>query len=210
MTTVEPVRLRGRYSTATLYCADCLTLLPLDADAVITDQPYGTGWIRGGGKRAGQFQRRKETAEWDAFALTWMEHAPATLASFCPIQGVWEMCLRLRSPCILKYRKRNPTPMGADCEPIVCSRPPKGDWEREVYNGDNEFHPCQKPVPLMAWLVCAFSEAGQTVLDPFMGSGSTGVACVRTHRHFVGIERDPRHFDNAVRRIQREIDHQLI
>jgi len=191
----------------TLICGDCLDAMPAlsGVDAVVTDQPYGTGWIRGGGKKAGEFKRRKETAEWDVFDLAWMEHAPETVAAFCPIQGVWEMCLRMKTPCVLKYRKSNPAPYGADCEPVVCSRPLAGPWEKEAYNDDNALHPCQKPVPLMAWLVMGLTEAGQTVLDPYMGSGTTGIACIRTGRKFIGIEKSPAFFAVAVERIQQEL-----
>lgn len=190
----------------TLYYAEWNTVLPIKVDALITDQPYGTGWIRGGGKKEGEFKRRTETADWDVFDLSWMEHAPETVASFCPIQGVWKMCLRLKTPCVLKYIKSNPAPCGADCEPIVCSRPLVGPWEKEFYNGDNDLHPCQKPVPLMAWLVCELTTEGQTVLDPFMGSGTTAIACLRTGRNFIGIEKDPKHFATALARIQHEIN----
>jgi site-specific DNA-methyltransferase (adenine-specific) len=203
-------RFVGRHSSATLYHGDWKDVLPLVADAMITDQPYGTGWIRGGGKKAGEFKRRKETAEWDVFDLAWMEHAPQIVAAFCPIQGVWEMCLRLKTPCVLKYRKSNPAPYGADCEPVVCSRPLAGPWEKEAYNGDNDLHPCQKPVPLMAWLIRELTEEGQTVLDPFMGSGSTGIAAARLHRNFIGIERDAAHYKTACDRIAHELDGALL
>lgn len=63
-------------------------------------------------------------------------------------------------------------------------------------------HPTQKPLPLMKQLVHLFSNDGQTVLDPFMGSGSTGVACVTQARKFIGIEANPEHFDSACKRIE--------
>jgi site-specific DNA-methyltransferase (adenine-specific) len=63
-------------------------------------------------------------------------------------------------------------------------------------------HPTEKPVPLMRELVALFSHAGQTILDPFMGSGTTGVACAKMGRNFIGIEREQQYFDIAVRRIE--------
>lgn len=63
-------------------------------------------------------------------------------------------------------------------------------------------HPTEKPVMLMAALVDVQTEPGSLVLDPFMGSGSTGVAAVGMGRRFVGIEHDPVHFDTACRRIE--------
>ncbi len=64
----------------------------------------------------------------------------------------------------------------------------------------NKLHPTQKPVDLLEYLICKFSSAGDVVFDPFMGSGSTGVACARTGRKFIGIERDDEYFKTAVRR----------
>ena len=67
-------------------------------------------------------------------------------------------------------------------------------------------HPCQKPVPLMAWCMDkAKVPEGGLVLDPYMGSGSTGIAALRTGRRFIGIEKDPDHFRAALERIQREL-----
>lgn len=62
-------------------------------------------------------------------------------------------------------------------------------------------HPTQKPVGLMEYLILTYSNPGETVLDPTMGSGTTGVACVNTGRQFIGIERDPTYFAIAERRI---------
>lgn len=63
-------------------------------------------------------------------------------------------------------------------------------------------HPTEKPRRLMAELVADFTKPGQTVCDPFMGSGTTGVAAVQAGRAFIGIERDPTYFDIACRRIE--------
>ena len=62
-------------------------------------------------------------------------------------------------------------------------------------------HPTQKPVQLMKWCL-GFLPDAQTILDPYCGSGSTGVAAVQMGRDFIGIERDERYFDIAVRRIE--------
>lgn len=63
-------------------------------------------------------------------------------------------------------------------------------------------HPTEKPVTLMRELVGLFSDDGDTILDPFMGSGTTGVACVKLGRKFIGIEIEPKYFDIAVKRIR--------
>lgn len=62
-------------------------------------------------------------------------------------------------------------------------------------------HPTEKPRKLMAEIIADFTSPGQTVLDPFMGSGTTGVAAVQLGRNFIGIERDERYFDIACERI---------
>lgn len=69
-------------------------------------------------------------------------------------------------------------------------------------NTPDSVHPTQKPLPLMKQLVHLFSNSGQTVLDPFMGSGTTGIACVQQSRQFVGIEQDEKHFAAACRRLE--------
>ncbi len=70
-------------------------------------------------------------------------------------------------------------------------------------DADGAGHPCSKPVALLEWLILSYSDPGDLVVDPFMGSGSTGVACVRTGRRFMGIEREPEFFRLARERIAR-------
>ena len=191
--------------SVTLILGNCLEVLPVECDCIITDQPYGTGWLRGGGKKAGQFKPRKEGAEWDVFDLAWMDKAPPRIATFCPAKGVWDVCRKLKTPHVLKYRKTNPPPFGYAEEPIVSSHAMPKDWEKEAYNGDNSLHPCQKPLDLMAWLVDGLTVQGETVCDPFMGSGSTGVVCVRYGRRFIGIEQDAANFEVARKRLEAEV-----
>lgn len=66
---------------------------------------------------------------------------------------------------------------------------------------EGKYHPTQKPIELMQYLVKTYSNPGDTVLDPCMGSGTTGVACVTTGRQFIGIEKDPDYFKLAEERI---------
>ena len=63
-------------------------------------------------------------------------------------------------------------------------------------------HPTQKPIAILRWLIRSYTDAGDTVLDSFMGSGSTGVACVQEGRRFIGIEREDKYFETAKRRIE--------
>ena len=64
----------------------------------------------------------------------------------------------------------------------------------------NHYHPTEKPVPLLKDLVLTYSDAGDTILDFTMGSGSTGVACLQTDRNFIGIELDEKYYDIAEKR----------
>jgi DNA modification methylase len=89
----------------------------------------------------------------------------------------------------------------------VSSRPyiqREGNFPRSVLRFAHEtkpVHPTQKPIALMEYLIRTYTNEGETVLDPTMGSGTTGVACVNTGRNFIGIERDPDYFAIAERRI---------
>ena len=65
----------------------------------------------------------------------------------------------------------------------------------------NRLHPTQKPVALLEYLIKTYTNEGETVLDNCMGSGSTGEACLRTNRNFIGIEKDDEYFDIAYNRI---------
>jgi len=66
-------------------------------------------------------------------------------------------------------------------------------------------HPTQKPIKLMKYLVLTYSNENQVILDPFMGSGTTGVACLNTNRHFIGIEKDAKYFDITCKRIEEAV-----
>ena len=71
-----------------------------------------------------------------------------------------------------------------------------------VFDRERGFHPTQKPVKLMEYLVKTYTNEGDTVLDPFMGSGSTGAACANTKRSFIGVERDVDFFNGASQRLK--------
>lgn len=78
---------------------------------------------------------------------------------------------------------------------IICGITSK----REKSNGG---HPTQKPIEVMEWLIDRLTDEGDLVLDPFMGSGSTGVACINTNRKFIGIELDENYFNITKKRIE--------
>lgn len=79
----------------------------------------------------------------------------------------------------------------------------------KLSNSNNgKLHPTQKPVALMEYLIRTYTNEGDTVLDNTMGSGTTGVACLRTGRNFIGIERDPSYFNVAQKRIKEQAEQQ--
>jgi site-specific DNA-methyltransferase (adenine-specific) len=78
----------------------------------------------------------------------------------------------------------------------------RGVYTHCVNTGRQGEHPTEKPAPLMMEIVGDFTQPGEAICDPFMGSGTTGVACARMGRAFIGIEQNPRWFDLACRRIE--------
>lgn len=74
----------------------------------------------------------------------------------------------------------------------------------QVLNQKEQFHPTQKPSELVEWLVKTYSNEGDLILDPFSGSATTAIACIRTNRNFIGFELDPIYFEKAVVRIENE------
>ncbi|MFC2469712.1 MAG: DNA-methyltransferase, partial [Negativicutes bacterium] len=71
-------------------------------------------------------------------------------------------------------------------------------------------HPTQKPVDLLRWLIRTYTDEGDTILDPFMGSGSTGVACVQEGRRFIGIEQEEKYFEIAMKRLEEALGGQFV
>ena len=72
-------------------------------------------------------------------------------------------------------------------------------------SSQNNFHPCEKPVPLFEYLIKTYSNQFDTILDNCMGCGTTGIACLNTNRHFIGIEKDQNYFEIAKNRIENHI-----
>jgi len=88
--------------------------------------------------------------------------------------------------------------------PTPGEQSPQNVLSIQPVSGDEKEHVAEKPVDLMAWIL-GVTPKGATVLDPFMGSGTTGAACIRTGRGFVGIEKDPHYFEIARKRLEREL-----
>lgn len=191
---------------ATLYLGDCREILPTlpKVDAVVTDPPYGISDIWKGGFGHGWGNARSQTAmrnKWDqgapdiAFLL---ELAVPTI-----VFGGNYFSLPLSRSWLVWRKEINPALSLGDAElawsnldmPIRCFEHPRNKLTGKMANE----HPTQKPVRLMEW--CIGFVPG-TVFDPYMGSGTTGVACTNLGRSFIGIEMEPSYFDIACRRIE--------
>lgn len=191
---------------ATLYLGDCMDILPTlgEVDAVVTDPPYGTGCAPRGGAKAGTVDFDSTIdLPWDELNNAWLKLLPPKLpvAAFCHYRTARLVGDAMRSDGLLVYVKRNPSPFGSSIETCVtrgiARKSPQHITAYNAFNG--QVHPTQKPTEVMEF-VCRRSP-GKTILDPFMGSGTTGVACAKLGRKFIGIEIDPDYFDIACKRI---------
>jgi DNA modification methylase len=207
-----------RIGDAVLYLGDCYTIVPTlpPVDAVITDPPYGIGADKNlrANKRHGAAavaSRDYGEAEWDAEAPDQQSLDIIAKAGKYVIFWGGNYFHFAPSPCWLVWDKDNGDNGYADCELAYTNLPRavrKFRWRwmgmlQELAGAKKEdrVHPTQKPVQLMEWCITLCPEAG-TVLDPFCGSGTTGVACANLGRKFIGIERDPRYFAIACDRIR--------
>lgn len=210
---MERVDLLG--GRATLYLGDCLTLMPMigQVDAVVTDPPFGIDYRSGHRTDAlwseDRIRHDETTAVRDA-ALSMLVGVPAL------VFGSWKAPRPTNTRMVLTWDKGPALGMGAldlpwkpsseeiyvigkgfigtRDEGAVIYCPPVQSMAK---NG--RVHPNQKPVQLLERLIKKVPEG--VLLDPFMGSGSTGVAAIKSGRRFIGIEIDPRYFEIAKRRI---------
>jgi site-specific DNA-methyltransferase (adenine-specific) len=197
---------------ATLYLGDCLEVLPTlgRVDAVVTDPPYGIGYRHagGGGKlaRSTSFGGVSIIGDSEPF-----DPAPWLGFDECILWGANHFASRLPdSPRWLTWDKRDGVCSNdqADCEHAWTNLGGPARIKRHLWNGmlkqsergEVRLHPTQKPVDVMRW--CIEQTKGATILDPFMGSGTTGVAALQLGRKFIGIELDPGYFDIACKRIE--------
>ena len=205
--------------TAKLYLGDCLEILPTfpdnSVDAVITDPPYGIGFDR---------------ATWADDAGNYQDLMCQIIRQsnrICP-KGVRAFWQALQHACNWHYWFSEEYRIFASCKGFVQYRPTPVQWswdpviwwgnvdkEASVYSKDYFLqrkapfganrkkieHPCPRPIETVIYVVELFTNPGDTILDPFFGSGTTGVACVQTGRNFIGIEIEPKYFEIAEKRI---------
>ena len=204
---MEPVII----GNATLYLGDCRDILPTlgKVDAVVTDPPYGI-------KRSGQVEtftkdpkhKRKFHADGG-----WDEQRPSkeifdAMREISAAQIIWGgnyfadlLPARMRW---LYWDKGQDGLSMSDGELAWTSMDNAlraHRLNRSAIAQDGSEHPTQKPIRLMKWCI-GFLPDAQTILDPFMGSGTTGVAAVQMGRKFIGIEREEKYFQIACKRIE--------
>ena len=199
---------------ATLYLGDCMDILPTlnKVDAVITDPPYGINENSKKVASRGNMAAPKDYGDFD-----WDKAPPPDeLIELIRTKGKYQAFFGGNyftlppTSCWLVWDKLNGDNDFADCE-LAWTNWPKAvrrlqwRWNGMIRQGNEErYHPTQKPLEVMKWIIelCPKSD---TILDPFMGSGTTGVAAIQMGRKFVGIERDPKYFEIACKRIKQAI-----
>lgn len=221
-----------RIGNATLYRADCREVLPSlsSVDVVITDPLYGAQTHAGARTLAGARKYRCGKRS-DIRKLIPFEHITQSefiqiASDLCALSRRWVvmtcewryMHLLENTGLLVRFGvwiKRNGAPQftgdrpGTGWEAIAfLHRRGKKHWNGGGRHGVYDIpkisgeHPTQKPVSLFRQFAADFSDEGETILDPFMGSGTTGVAALKLGRKFVGIERDREYFAIACRRIE--------
>ena len=187
----------------TLFLGDCLEIMPLLAakgqviDCVITDPPYGVEF-RGN--------------DWDKDVPKVATELPGMFPRVAIIMGttaIWQFPEPKWVACWARPASSSRSKVGgfSHWSPILLYGDCKMKVDYRAWHAiKNAYppgfgHPSPKPECLMFWLVNELSEKGHTILDPFMGSGTTGVACVKTGRRFIGIEIDEGYCEIARKRI---------
>lgn len=194
----------------TLYLGDCMEILPTlgVVDAIVTDPPYGIGVCGNEGGVTSLKSGAKDYGkqEWDNRPIG-VGHIRAMLDASIE-QIIWGgnyFADNLPpSQCWLVWDKINGAGFSlADVELAWTSMDKAARMfrvSRTKTFSEGKEHPTQKPIALMSWCLGHVKDA-KTILDPFMGSGTTGVACAKAGRAFIGIERETTYFDIACRRI---------
>ena len=199
---------------ATLYLADCLDVLPtLDCvDAVVTDPPYGIRADEAAAKNNGKWGWKYHgESQWDRGRPDAHVFASIMRCSRKAIFWGGNYFTDILPPTMqwLIWDKGQRDFSLADFEVAWSSQHKAGrifNYPRAKALQDGKQHPTQKPVELMEWCIELLDGSPRVILDPFMGSGTTGVACVKLGRQFIGIEREPAYFDIACERIQKAYD----
>ena len=201
-----------------LILGDCLEVMPLLGrfDAVVTDVPYGISQKSNGLRRLDYGDWDKETATDVALAAISLSSKSPTIIAWCDWRQVKAIADALtdRSERVLTWAKPNPPVLNGQSLFLSATEHAyygklAGAWfaggcQKSYWMGpppQDRKHPTQKPEWLMERCVSSVVAPDGTCLDPFMGSGTTLVACQRLGRQGTGIELDPEYFDIACKRV---------
>ena len=209
----------------TIYLGDCLEILPTlpRVDAVITDPPYGMNWNTdstrfSGGERTKTHRANNEgRGDWGVVKNDDQPFDPSPFLRFrkCVFFGCNHFQQALEVGTTLVWIKKPAHLFGtflSDAE-VAWMKGGHGVYCRADWGNLNatraKVHPTQKPVSLMRWVISKAKVCeDDVVIDPFMGSGTTGVACVELGRQFIGIEINEKYLDIACRRIEQAVKKQ--
>ena len=196
---------------ATLYLGDCMDILPtLDkVDAVITDPPFGVGnFVQTTGNIRGRGELKGELVQWNELAPT--AEFFDLLKKISTHRIIWGAnffnCFEDKGGAII-WDKVQPMPNFSKADIASCTHFQKTEIVRIPWTNFNVAreaetdHPCERPVQLYEWCINYLPKV-QSVLDPYLGSGSCGVAAIRAGRKFIGIEKNPKYFEAACKRIE--------
>ncbi len=194
---------------ATLYQCDCREILPTlpKVDAVVTDPPYGIGWKP---RVNHQDQPWVDAIDFDIRAFLVADYhivwGGQYFADRLPVSEGWlTWCKR---PIDFNFSNDNRSYSTTELawRDFGKAKFISLVWDGGMRAGATEnrafCHPSQKPIEVMEWCIKQLPDDATSVLDPFMGSGTTGVACAKLGRKFIGIEIEPKYFDIACKRIE--------
>ncbi len=213
----KPYKKKVVIGDCVLYHGDCLDIMPtLDkVDAVVTDPPYGIDVIDKTyqNKKTKPGKSAAHKTVWDN-SQVWDKERPDLTPLFA-----WAKCKHIifggnyfdlpSTSCWLVWDKQNGSNDFADCELAWTDldkavRLIQWQWNGMIRkNQEERFHPTQKPVGVMEWCINHLPEETNIILDPYCGSGTTGVACAKLGRKFIGIEIDEDYFNIAGERIRK-------
>lgn len=187
--------------TYTLYCGDCLDYMRgMDAgsvDAVITDPPYGIGISDN------PFRQKFTRMDWDNQPAS--PDAIRELRRVSQAQIIWGGNYFELPParCFFIWDKVQPENFSAAMVEMAWTSLDASAklFKRHVVSYQ-KYHPTTKPIELMRWCIELTTKRGDIIFDPFMGSGTTGVACMQLGRNFIGCEIDPAYYAIAEKRIR--------
>jgi len=216
--TVSPPKPYYEHAGIVIYHGDCRDVLPHlpKVDLVLTDPPYGILNLQDGSSSAIRKSRRstgsgklkdrmmnRESLTWD---IAPPEEVFENLLSISASQAIWGGNYFPLPPtrCVLAWDKEQPWPNFSQVELAWTSLDRPAALFRMNNSIPGKYHPTEKPLPLIKWTL-SFFKAAETCLDPFMGSGTTLVACKQAGIRCIGIEREEKYCEIAAKRLAQEV-----